>query len=52
LCWFSCISYLYKKRKDNENSKTRVLYAKQFFIDYYGLENASEEEQKKNYLKL
>jgi hypothetical protein len=47
LCWFACISYLYKKRKDNENSRTRVIYAKQFFFDYYGLENGSEEEQKK-----
>jgi hypothetical protein len=46
LCLFTCISYIYKKRKDNENSKTRVVYGKQFFIDYYGLENASEEVQK------
>jgi hypothetical protein len=27
------------ERKDNENSKTRLAYTKQFFIDYQGLEN-------------
>jgi hypothetical protein len=26
LCWFACVFYLYKKRKDNKNSKTRVFY--------------------------
>jgi hypothetical protein len=24
LCWFACVSYFYKKRKDNENSKTKL----------------------------
>jgi hypothetical protein len=47
LCLLVCISYLTnpKRGKNGENEKTRMQYTKEYFFNFYGYQNLSEEEK-------
>jgi hypothetical protein len=54
LCWFACISYLTnpKYRKNGENEKTRLFFAKECFFKFYGYQNLSKKKRKSNLVNI